>query len=123
MFSYNKVVVRAAYEQLYQDTCNIIEKQEVENPDGSTTHAEVVVHEGIPCRISYKTDLIAGNTESASPLKEDIELFINPDIEVKPGSKLEITHLGTTTAYSRTGEPAKYDTHQEVHLELFKRWT
>lgn len=123
MLSYNPLVVRAAYEQLYQDTCTIYEYQEVENPDGTTGFSEVAVEEDIPCRLSYQTDTTAGNTESASPLKENIELFINPELEIKAGSKLSITHLKRTIDYERTGEPARYDTHQEVHLELFKGWT
>ncbi len=125
MLPFNQMVAPAKpyLEWMYQDTCTIIEHQKVKNEDGSTTFKDVVVLEDEKCRLSYKTDLIAGNTESASPLKEDIELFISPDIEIKPGSKLMITHLGVTTEFKRSGEPARYNTHQEIHLELFKGWT
>jgi hypothetical protein len=49
--------------------------------------------------------------------------LIAPEIHVKPGSKLTITQNGVTTEYKNSGEPALFDTHQEIILELFKGWS
>lgn len=123
MLSYNKVVARSYLEMMYQDTCAIVEYQKVTNPDGSKGFREVTIQDKIPCRLSFKSGQTTGNTESASPLTDDIELFLSPDIEVKAGSKIVVTHFSKETAYQKSGEPAIYEGHQQVHLELFKGWS
>ena len=49
-------------------------------------------------------------------------LFISPDVVIEPGSKIVVTQNGKTVAYKQSGEPALYNTHQEIILELFERW-
>ena len=51
-----------------------------------------------------------------------IKLFISSDIVIKSGSKLTVTQTGVTTAYTGSGVPAVYPTHQETILELFESW-
>ncbi len=50
------------------------------------------------------------------------KLFIAPEINIKAGSKLVITHEGVTTEYIRSGVPAIHSNHQEVVIELFKEY-
>lgn len=124
MLSANQVVaIRTQYEKMYQDLCTIIEHQKVINADGSKGFKDVTVETGIPCRLSYKSGTTTGETESASHLTQDIEVFMNPDLVVKAGSKLVITHLERVIEFKCTGEPAVYQTHQELHLEIFKGWS
>lgn len=117
------VKARKAIESLYDDTCTITEHQKVQKENKSTGFADVVVLENQPCRLSYKTVNNANQTDTGtSSIVQTIKVFIAPEIKVKPGSKLTITHKGVTTEYKNSGEPAIYDTHQEVVLELFKGW-
>ena len=51
-----------------------------------------------------------------------IELFISPDITIKPNSKIIVTQAGVTTDYTYSGVPAVYDTHQQIILEFFTEW-
>lgn len=117
------VKARKAIESMYKHTCTITEHQKFTKENKSTGFKDVVVLENQPCRLSYNSVNNANQTETASPIMQTIKLFIAPEIRVKPGSKLTITHNGVTTEYKNSGEPAIYDTHQQIVLELFKGWT
>ena len=54
--------------------------------------------------------------------KQTIKLYIYPDINIKNGSKIIVTQNGKKQEYKNSGEPARYETHQEIMLELFKGW-
>lgn len=117
------VKVRKAIESMYKHTCTITEHQKFIKENKSTGFKDVVVLENQRCRLSYKTVNNANQTETASSIMQSIKLFIAPEINVKPGSKLTITHNGITTDFKNSGKPAIYDTHQEIILELFNGWT
>lgn len=124
MLSQNVLVkTRKALEKLYTDTCTVIEYQEYQKANKSTGHHEVPVLENQPCKLSYESANSASDTESASVLVQTVKVFLAPEINVKAGSKLSITRKGITTDYKNSGEPARYDTHQEITLELFKGWS
>lgn len=125
MFSQTKMVkARKAIGSLYVGTCTISEKKKVKKENHSTGFSEVVVLENQPCRLSFSTINSTTPTETgASSVSQTVKLFIAPEIEVKPGSKLTICQNGITTDYKSSGEPAFYVTHQEIILELFKGWS
>lgn len=124
MLSKNKMVkARKAIESMYDGTCTIIEHQKVKLPNKSTGFKDIVVLEDIPCRLSFKTITNANQTETGvSAVVQVTKVFIAPEIQVKPGSKLTITQNDVTTEYKSSGQPAIYTTHQEIELELFERW-
>ena len=111
-------MARKQIEKLYFDTCNIYEYQNVLNSDDYTTNMEeVLVHENVPCKLSYRA---TGHTNDGigEGQFQVTTLFINPDIEVKAGSKIVVTRTGVSTAYKNSGTPARYINHQEIGLEL-----
>lgn len=114
--------VRKAIESTYIDSCNIYEKQEVINP---ITHVsefnEILVHENKQCRVSFSNITVTGDNDAATQT-QIVKLFIAPEINIKAGSKIAITHLGNTIDYKRSGVPAIYSTHQEIVLDLFDRY-
>lgn len=124
MLSKNQVVkARKAIESMYDGTCTITEYQKVKLPNKSTGFKEVVVLEDIPCRLSFKTITNTNQVETGvSAVVQVTKVFIAPEIQVKPGSKLTITQNDVTTEYKSSGQPAIYTTHQEIELELFERW-
>ena len=124
MLSKNQVVkARKAIESMYDGTCTIIERQKVKLPNKSTGFMGIVVLEDIPCRLSFKTITNTNQTETGvSAVVQVTKVFIAPEIQVKPGSKLTITQNDVTTEYKSSGQPAIYTTHQEIELELFERW-
>lgn len=112
---------RTHLETLYLDTCSIIEYRSVTDPETHITspNQEVTAHENVPCRVSHKsiTPASSGDVPSIDLLSK---LIINPDIQVKPGSKIIVTRNGVSTAYKCSGAPARYYTHQEIMLELLE---
>lgn len=118
------VKARKALESLYDGTCTVTEYQKVKKENKSTGFSEVVVLKDIPCRLSYQNITTATPTQSgASALTQGVKVFLAPEINVKPGSKLTITQNGVVTDYTNSGEPAHYSTHQEIILTLFKGWS
>ena len=114
--------MRKAIEKMYKGTCDVIEHQSVKDPiTKKTGFSEVPVLLAQRCRLSYKTITVTGDGNTAS-LSQEIKLFISPDVEIKPGSKIEVTQDGIKTAFTNASVPAVYDTHQEIALKLFDRW-
>ena len=125
MLSKNKMVKRArkAIESMYDGSCIITEHQKVKLENKSTGFKDVVVQKDIPCRLSFKTVTNTNQTETgASAVVQITKVFLAPEIQVKPGSKMTITQNNVTVDYKSSGQPAVYSTHQEIVLELFKGW-
>lgn len=115
-------IARKAIERLYTDSCNVIEYQEVTNPDTHITDMqEVVVYEKVPCKLSHKKIQSSGEGVAGSLILSS-QLILSPDLVIKAGSKIDVTRKGVTTSYKNSGEPARYNNHQEIILELFDRW-
>ncbi|MBS5822410.1 MAG: hypothetical protein KID00_00885 [Clostridium argentinense] len=124
MLSQNQVVaVRKAIEMTYTGKCTITEHQKVKKPNKSTGFEDVIILKDQPCKLSFSKIANTNQGETAAMVVQTAKVLIAPEIQIKPGSKLTITQNGVTTEYSQSGEPAIYNTHQEVILELFKRWS
>lgn len=114
---------RKAIESTYFGLVTVSEYQKVKDPlTALTSYKEVVVLENQPCKLSFESITTAVQTEAATTISQATKLFISPDITIKPGSKLTVTQTGVTTAYTGSGVPAVYPTHQEIMLELFESW-
>ena len=117
------VKARKAVESLYDGKCTIIEHQKIKKENKSTVFQDVVVLENVPCRLSYKTMSNTNQTNTtASAVVQITKVFLAPEIQVNPGSKITITQNDITTEYKSSGAPAFYSTHQEIVLELFRGW-
>ena len=124
MLSQAQVVrIRKAFEKMYIGKCTVYEYQKVTKPNHSTGFEEVPIIENQPCKLSFKTISHSKETDSTNSISQVIKIFISPQIEIKPGSKLVIAQNGVTTSYKNSGQPAIYSTHQEIALELFKGWS
>lgn len=125
MLSKIKVVkARKALESLYVGNCTVTEHQKVKKENKSTGFQDAVVLENQPCRLSFKTiNSTVQNDNAASSVVQVTVLFIAPEVKIAPGSKITVTQNGVTTDYKQSGEPAIYDTHQEIVLDLFRKWS
>lgn len=122
MLSSNQVVeIRKAIETTYTDRCTIQEFKNAIMDNVSTTTKEIILDEE-PCRLSFKQISSAINSNGASSITQEIKLFISPDVVIEPGCVMEITREGKKERYKASGKPAVYPTHQEIILELEKRW-
>ena len=124
MLSQAQVVkIRRAFEKMYTYKCTVYEYQKVMKSDHSTGFEEIKVLENQPCKLSFKSISHSNETENVNKVSQVIKVFLSPEIEIKPGSKLVITQNGVTNEYKNSGQPAIYLSHQEIVLELFKGWT
>lgn len=115
---------RQAQESMYDGKCTVIEYGKTKDPITKiTSKGEITVLADQPCRLSFSSSPAASQTSTTANLTQTIKLFIAPEIEIKPGSKIDVMQNGRTTAYKQSGQPAVYSTHQEVILELFRGWS
>ena len=114
---------RKAIEQLYEDTCTIYEEHEVTDEDTNITSTDTVaVIENQPCKISFENLSTTSEDENVAEKKIAVKLFLAPELDVKAGSQIEVTHNGETVRYSNSGVAGKFFTHQEINLGLAERW-
>lgn len=114
-------MVRKVLESMYDDSCSVVElkKQKI---SGVMSTTEETVLEDQPCKLSFSSAGPAGQTDAASSVRQETKLFIAPEIEIKSGSRIDVTHCGKVVRYGFSGIPAVYETHQEIPLDLFQRW-
>lgn len=116
-------VYEKALKRMWTGSCSVYVRELHINPDnGRDEAAEILLHENIPCRLSFSSISSAGQNESAATVQQVVKLFLAKDIEIPPGSKLVVTQEGKTTAYAKSGSPAVYPYHQEIMLERFKEY-
>lgn len=119
---FKKQIIQAT-EMLYDDTCTITEYQKIKNEITKRTESkEVDIIGNQSCKISFKSSPSTKLNQGAESVTQIIKLLISPEITVKPGSKITVTHNGVSTAYQSSGVPAVYSSHQEIILKLFKGW-
>lgn len=114
---------RKAIESQYTGVCTVIEYGKIRDEVTKITrHGEMTVLENQPCKLSFEKTAAAVQTETAAAVGQGVKLFIAPEVEVKPGSKIVVEQNGRTGEYLASGEPAVYASHQEIMLELFRGW-
>ena len=106
---------------LWTGKCTIYEFQDEVNPiTFQTTQKEVPVLVDEPCRLSYNHEQATDIQSGAAVVSQSITLFIRPDLEIKPGSVIEITQNNVTERYKGSGQPAVYTNHQQIILQLYE---
>jgi len=112
-----------AVKSLWKGKCTVTVRENVTNEKtGRTEVKEADVYQDEPCRISFDTVKATEPTSGAAQVTQSVTLFIDPGVDIPPGSKITVTQNGTTGVYEQSGEPAVYSVHKEIPLELFKRW-
>ena len=115
---------RKAIESTYTGICTIVEYGDMTDEETKVTHqGEMVVFENQPCKLSFERINAAVQTDTAASVSQGTKLFIAPEVKINSGSKIIVEQNGMKNEYSASGEPAVYNTHQEIMLELFRGWT
>lgn len=114
----------AAIKSLWRGKCTVTVRNNdtTDENTGRVVVGEVDTYTDEPCRISFDT-VNATQPESDAPnIVQSITLFIDNAVVIPEGSKITVTQNGVTSVYEKSGKSAVYSTHQEIPLELFKRW-
>ena len=113
---------RKAIESQYDAICDIYEYGKVTKGNITKNH-ETSKGQAIPCRVSFEEIYANTETDTENKVVQKIKLFIKPELIIRPGSKIVVTRKNRVTSYKNSGEPAVYDTHQEIMLDNWKGWT
>lgn len=117
------VNIKPVIERLYIGVCTVIEHQKRFNETTKQTEFEdVEILTDQPCRLSYSTLTQNFEENFAGSTAQIIKLFLDPNINIPAGCKILVTQNGKTVAYTASGEPALYQSHQEIKLKLFEKW-
>lgn len=120
MLSANQVVkVRKAIETMYDSVCTVVVNEEYEKQNGATGFRDAILLEDEPCHMQYASVSEATQGDAAAMVAQEIRLFVRPDVEILAGSKITVNSVD----YTHSGVSAKYSTHQEIVLKLWKGWS
>lgn len=123
MFSESSLVnAKNVIASCFKSSAEIFEFKEVTADDGTTSYVEVFSF-STPCKLSFSTSDTSRDTALVSGVNLVATLFIPPDIEIKPGSKIAVTQQELTHYFENSGVPLRYFTHQEIKLRLSQEWT
>lgn len=110
---------RVQIEKMYESNCSVWQFSRVyDKATHSTKMKKVALFENIPCHISYGISGAAKQTDTISVIGQNITLYLPPEYAVPAGSEIIIEGQGRTTKYESSGEPAVYQSHQEISLTL-----
>lgn len=111
---------RRAIEALYIGKCTVyVEEHALDTVTKITKYSRKVLIQDQPCRLSYST-LKQNESGIYASVTQVVKLFIAPELEIPAGSEIIVTQNNVTQSYTRSGEPAIYQTHQEIVLDLYK---
>lgn len=112
----NPAAERAALEATYEDSATILRIQDVQ--DGSLTgQEEMSVYQAVSCALSRGASDSSGQTAMQNNIDYDAVLFLAPELDVRPGDRVEVTRFGAMYSFAVEGRPAVYATHQEARLK------
>lgn len=121
--------LKAAVVSLYSSTCTVTATTPTfDESTKQTTNTETTLFTNKPCRLSFisappsdklasfSNNLIHSDTPRAHFVDQQIKLFIDPALDIPPGSKISVTQNGLTQYFKSSGAPAVYSSHQEIEL-------
>lgn len=119
---------RKFIEKMYIGRCNIWVSKKLTNSNFATYFKDELLAIDVPCKLSYgthsySTPKLASESQTTTEISANVKLFINPDIEIPTGSKIDVIQNGRKTKYKYTGEVAFFETHQEIRLELADKYS
>lgn len=110
---------RVQIEKMYESTCSVWQFSRVyDKATHSTKMKKVALFEDIPCHVSYGISGAAKQTDTIAVIGQNITLYLPPEYAVPAGCEIIIEGQGRTTKYESSGEPAVYQSHQEISLTL-----
>ena len=114
-----RAMARVQIEKMYESTCSVWQFSQVyDKATHSTKMKKVALFENIPCHVSYGISGAAKQTDTIAAIGQNITLYLPPEYAVPAGSEIIIEGQGRTTKYESSGEPAVYQSHQEISLVL-----
>lgn len=116
--AYGKALCR-----LWKGRCSVyIRKTKINEANGRNEPYEEPLFSDKPCGCRSALWRLRPRPTRPRGFSRRRSFLSQPALIFRPGSKIVVTQAGETQAYSRSGEPAFYSTHQEIMLAPFQRW-
>lgn len=121
---------KKSIESFYTDICNVYEHIKTRDVKSKQTKTvRTLVHELLPCRMSFGSYVRPSGDEVTSNLTLSVVLFLSPDVEIKAGSEFEVernvlsngdTTLPRVVKLKNSAPPYIYPTHQEIVCSILE---
>ena len=112
---------------MYNDTCSIYREKSTTNIYGATKpNGREEIYKDKPCKFSFKN---IDNPDDANdvniPVTKLVTVFISLDYDIKAGDQIIGNRIDPVSQISQNirgicGEPNRFDTHQEIPIEIAK---
>ena len=120
--AWNKARQQRELQKLWTDRCTVIVRVKKKDEQSKLTDfVEETLFEEEPCKLSFVSLSTTGEGNVPS-FGQAAKLFMSNEKEVPAGSKIIVTRQGKAFTFARSGEPGWFTCHQEINLELWKRW-
>lgn len=114
---------RKALERLWRGNCTVKAWRDVEDPVTHITQSkEVTLYEDLKCKLSHEKLTSSSSTGGPAIITEQIKLSLGNEYKLPAGCKIIVTQDEVTEEYTRSGKPGIFMDHQEIVLELFKKY-
>lgn len=111
----------------FNDKCTITRLQTVKNQYGATDpNSRVEIYKDINCKFSFKNiDTPNDSNGVFMPVVKEVTVFVLLDYDIKAGDIITGFRKDTTSGIKqpisgKCGEPNRFDTHQEIPIEIDK---
>lgn len=114
--------------KMWYDKCTIQTAQKVTQANQATGFDWVALVTDEPCKVSFFNNFRmngpTGDYWVASPVFQQVKLFLRPGLDVPPGSRIIVTtHENNKTLYfESSGQPAIFTNHQEIEIQVVQKW-
>lgn len=85
--------------------------------DGETKLVREKLYENVKCALSKVSTPSTRQTDAQNTITYESKLFVPPEINIPPGSEIEVSQYGKTYQFINSAESFVYPTHQELLLE------
>ena len=121
---------KKSIESSYTDICNVYEHKKIRDEKSKQTKTKrTLVHELLPCRMSFGSYVRPSGDEVTSNLTLSVVLFLSPHVEIKAGSEFEVERnvlsnddstLPRIIKLKNSAPPYIYETHQEITCSILE---
>jgi len=112
---------------MYNDKCSVYYESSTTDLYGTTKpNGRTARYSDITCKFSFKNiDTPDDANDVNIPVTKLVTVFVSLDYDIKAGDQIVGTRVDPITQISQTiegicGEPNRFDTHQEIPIEIAK---
>ena len=114
--------VKEVLTSFYDAVCQIQQCSTVSGKDVADRLNWRMAWENVPCHLDFDVIHPVVEGQQGALVHLDGILFVDSDIKIFPGSRILVYQDNQTWVFESSGEPAVYQTHQEVPLRLAEMW-